>query len=158
MSQKWKPILWAQYIISNLTLPLSRGKRRPMVKHRVPKTPVPMLALSHTGTLWICCILKCFLLGGWGRGERERHFGSREREGKLKITFPFYGKGTGIRKLLREGKGNLRLVIPGIPGNPGNHIKSKIKFKIIFMPWQAIRSQSFFNQCKDDICNRFTQL
>ena len=68
------------------------------------------------------------------RGERERLFGSREREGKLKITFPFYGKGTGIRKLLREGKGNLRLVIPGIPGNPGNHIKSKIKFKIIFMP------------------------
>ena len=69
-----------------------------------------------------------------GRGERERFFGSREREGKLKITFPFYGKGTGIHKLLREGKGNLRLVIPGIPGNPGNHIKSKIKFKIIFMP------------------------
>ena len=61
-------------------------------------------------------------------------FASREREGKLKITFPFYGKGTGIRKLLREGKGNLRLVIPGIPGNPGNHIKSKIKFKIISMP------------------------
>ena len=56
-----------------------------------------------------------------GRGEQERLFGSREREGKLKITFPFYGKGTGIRKLLREGKGNLRLVIPGIPGNPGNH-------------------------------------
>ena len=51
------------------------------------------------------------------RGERERLFGSREREGKLKITFPFYGKGTGIRKLLREGKGNLRLVIPGITGN-----------------------------------------
>ena len=41
------------------------------------------------------------------RGERERLLGSRE--GKLKITFPFYGKGTGIRKLLREGKGNLRL-------------------------------------------------
>ena len=39
------------------------------------------------------------------RGERERLFASREREGKLKITFPFYGKGTGIRKLLREGKG-----------------------------------------------------
>ena len=39
------------------------------------------------------------------RGERERLFGSREREGKLKIIFPFYGKGTGIRKLLREGKG-----------------------------------------------------
>ena len=98
------------------------------------------------------------LMQCYTRGERERLFGSREREGKLKITFPFYGKGTGIRKLLREGKGNLRLVIPGIPGNPGNHIKSKIKFKIIFMPWQAIRSQSFFNQCKDDICNRFTQL
>ena len=57
------------------------------------------------------------------RGERERLFGSREREGKLKIPFPFHGKGTGIRKLLREGKGNLRLVIPGIPGNPGNHKK-----------------------------------
>ena len=39
--------------------------------------------------------------------------------------------------MLREGKGNLRLVIPGIPGNPGNHIKSKVKFKIlsIFMPF-----------------------
>ena len=30
------------------------------------------------------------------RGERERLFGSREREGKLKIPFPFYGKGTGM--------------------------------------------------------------
>ena len=49
-------------------------------------------------------------------------------------TFPFCGKETGIRKFLREGKGNLRLVIPGFPGNSGNHIKSKIKFKIIFMP------------------------
>ena len=39
------------------------------------------------------------------RGEQERLFGSREREGKLKITFAFYGKGTGICKLLREGKG-----------------------------------------------------
>ena len=44
---------------------------------------------------------------------------------KLKITFPFYGNGTGIRKLLREGKFEAC--------NPGNHIKSKIKFKIIFM-------------------------
>ena len=72
----------------------------------------------------------------WLRGERERLFGSREREGKLEITFPFYGKGTRIRKCY--GKGNLRLVIPG---NPGNHIISKVKFKIlfIFMPWPAIR-------------------
>ena len=46
------------------------------------------------------------------RGERERPFGSREREGKLKITFPFYRKETGIRKCY--GKGNLRHVIPGI--------------------------------------------
>ena len=70
------------------------------------------------------------------RGERERPFGSREREGKLKITFPFYGKGTGIRKCFGKGMGNLRLVFPGIPGNPGNNIKGKIKFKIsfIFMP------------------------
>ena len=60
------------------------------------------------------CDVRC------SRGERERLFGSRERDGKLKITFPFYGKGTGIRKCY--GKGNLRLVIPG---NPGNHIKSK---------------------------------
>ena len=29
------------------------------------------------------------------------------------------------------GKGNLRLVILGIRGNPGNHIKSKVKFKIL---------------------------
>ena len=63
------------------------------------------------------------------RGERERLFGSREWEGKLKITFPFYGKGTGIHRLLREGKCEACN-----PGNPGNHIKSKIKFKIIFMP------------------------
>ena len=60
------------------------------------------------------------------RGERERLFGSRERE----ITFPFYGKGTGIRKCYGNRIGNFRLGILGIPGNPGNHIKSKVKFKI----------------------------
>ena len=38
------------------------------------------------------------------RGERERLFGSREREGKLKITSPFYGKGTGIRKCYGKGR------------------------------------------------------
>ena len=38
------------------------------------------------------------------RGERERLFGSREREGKLEITFPFYGKGTGIRKCYGKGR------------------------------------------------------
>ena len=48
------------------------------------------------------------------RDERERLFGSRER--KLKITFLFYGKGTGIRKCYGKGMGNLRLVFPGIPG------------------------------------------
>ena len=86
---------------------------------------------------------KAFWFPGTGR-EIENHIPVlREGNGNSQIA-------TG-----REGKGNLRLVIPG---NPGNHIKSKIKFKIIFMPWQAIRSQSFFNQCKDDICNRFTQL
>ena len=83
-------------------------------------------------------ILPCWPLGV--RGERERLFGSREREGKLEITFPFYGKGMGIRKCYGKEMGNLRLVIPGILGIPGNHIKSKVKFKIwfIFMPWPAI--------------------
>ena len=38
------------------------------------------------------------------RGERERLFGSREREGKLKIPFPFYGKGTGIIKCYGKGR------------------------------------------------------
>ena len=38
------------------------------------------------------------------RGERERLFGSQEREGKLKIPFPFYGKGTGIRKCYGKGR------------------------------------------------------
>ena len=38
------------------------------------------------------------------RGERERLFGSREREGKLKIPFPFYGKGTGFRKCYVKGR------------------------------------------------------
>ena len=54
------------------------------------------------------------ILSFWSRDERERLSVSREREGKLKITFPFYEKGTGIRKCY--GKGNLSLVIPGIPG------------------------------------------
>ena len=40
----------------------------------------------------------------WGREQRERLFGSREREGKLKIPFPFYGKGTGIRKCYGKGR------------------------------------------------------
>ena len=31
-----------------------------------------------------------FCLCALSRGERERLFGSREREGKLKIPFPFY--------------------------------------------------------------------
>ena len=43
-------------------------------------------------------------IGYWAGGERERLFGSREREGKLKITFPFYGKGTGIRKCYGKGR------------------------------------------------------
>ena len=38
------------------------------------------------------------------RGERERLFGSREQEGKLKIPFPFYGKGTAIRKCYGKGR------------------------------------------------------
>ena len=38
------------------------------------------------------------------RGEQERLFGSREQEGKLKITFSFYGKGTGIRKCYEKGR------------------------------------------------------
>ena len=89
---------------------------------------------------WWCCNW-IYFKHQFSRGERERLFGFREREGKLKITFPFYGKGTGIRKCFGKGMGNLRLVFPGIPGNPGNHIKSKVKFKIwfIFMPWPAIR-------------------
>ena len=45
---------------------------------------------------------------------------------EIEITFPFYGKGTGIRKCYGKGMGNLRLVIPGIPGNPGNHIKARL--------------------------------
>ena len=38
----------------------------------------------------------------YSRGERERLLGSLEREGKLKITFLFYGKGTEIRKRYRK--------------------------------------------------------
>ena len=61
-------------------------------------------------------------LPGTGR-EIDNHIPVlRERNGNSQIA-------TG-----REGKENLRLVIPGIPGNPGNHIKSKIKFKSFFMP------------------------
>ena len=48
------------------------------------------------------------------------------------------GKGTGIRKCY--GKGNLRLIIPG---NPGNHIKIKILF--IFIPWPGIRKMQIMN-------------
>ena len=39
-----------------------------------------------------------------GRGERERLFGSRKREGKLTITFPFYGKGMGMEKCYGKGR------------------------------------------------------
>ena len=62
---------------------------------------------------------KAFWLPGTGR-EIENHI-------------PVLQEGNGNSQIAtgREGKGNLRLVIPG---NPGNHIKSKIKFKIIFMP------------------------
>ena len=38
------------------------------------------------------------------RGERERLFSSREGEGKLKITYPFYRKGMGIRKCYGKGR------------------------------------------------------
>ena len=75
-------------------------------------------------------------------GERERLFGSREREGNWKSHSRFTGREQELDNATgREGKGNLRLVIPGIPRNPGNYIKSKVKFKIlfIFMPWPAIR-------------------
>ena len=49
--------------------------------------------------------------------------------------------GVSGKGFLDPGNGKaLRLVIPGIPGNPGNHIKSKIKFKILFiyMPKQIL--------------------
>ena len=74
-------------------------------------------------------------------GERERLFGSREREGNWKSHSRFTGREQELDNATgREGKGNLRLVIPGIPRNPGNYIKSKVKSKIwfIFMPWPAI--------------------
>ena len=42
---------------------------------------------------------------GWVAGVSGKgFFGSQEREGKLKITFPFYGKGTGIRKCYGKGR------------------------------------------------------
>ena len=66
-----------------------------------------------------------------GRGERERLFGSREREGKLKITFTFSGREREIENATgREGNGKFEA---RNPGNPGNHIKSKVKFKILFI-------------------------
>ena len=43
-----------------------------------------------------------------------------------------------------RGMGNLRLVIPGIPGNPGNHIKSKVKFKILLVPEASEASEGDF--------------
>ena len=43
--------------------------------------------------------------------------------------------------MLREGNRKFEACNPGIPGIPGNHIKSKVKFNIsfIFTPWPAIR-------------------
>ena len=48
---------------------------------------------------------------------------------------PGNGKGTGIRKCYGKGR-EWEILMLVIPGNPGNHIKSKVKFKIwfIFMP------------------------
>ena len=42
------------------------------------------------------------------RGERKRLFGSREREGKMKIPFPFSGKGTENLRFVFTGNGNSR--------------------------------------------------
>ena len=95
----------------------------------IPPLPAPYLCCpaSHTGVIhtFELCPRNIHLPAhldvqtfkrqqNFGRGERERLFGSREREGKLEITFPFYGKGTGIRKCYGKGMGSLRLVIPGI--------------------------------------------
>ena len=64
-------------------------------------------------------------------------FGSRERERELKITFTFYEKGMGIKKLhfrffqkgngifQRERKGNLRLLFPGMAGNGNGNFYKK---------------------------------
>ena len=74
------------------------NKKRLIAKHR-----------DASGlSCWLQISGEVDLLGqkGWGggRGERERLFGSRERDGKLKITFPFYRKGTGIRKCYGKGR------------------------------------------------------
>ena len=52
---------------------------------------------------WWCCNW-IYFKHQFSRGERERLFGFRNREGKLKIIFPFYGKGTGIRKCYGKGR------------------------------------------------------
>ena len=73
---------------------------------------------------------KDYLAPGNGKGNLKSlsRFTGREREygkGNLKSLSRFTGRE-------REyGKGNLRLVILGIRGNPRNHIKNKVKFKIL---------------------------
>ena len=65
-------------------------------------TPIPKMSPQEKPLNLTKCFLKCAQYVS--RGERERLFGSREREGKLKIPFPFYGKGTGIRKCYGKGR------------------------------------------------------
>ena len=88
------------------------------------------------------------------RCEREGLLGSRERERESKITFPFYGKGTGNKKLHfrlffgREGiKWNFAMGREGkfeaaIPGNGGKrewelyqHFLLSLKWKLSWIPW-----------------------
>ena len=68
-------------------------------------------------------------------GERERLFGSREREGKFKIY-----RFTGRKRELENATGRKEKFESCNPGNPGNHIKSKIQFNILFiyMPKQIL--------------------
>ena len=65
-------------------------------------------------------------------------FGSWEQEGKLTHSH-FMGRERKLENATgREGNGKFEACNPG---NPGNHIKSKVRFNIsfIFMPWPAIR-------------------
>ena len=69
------------------------------------------------------------------RGERERLFGSREREGKLKIPFPFYGKGTGIRKCYGKGMGKE-------PGSLKGLVKLWTICRVLVLPGLQIDSKA----------------
>ena len=73
------------------------------------------------------------------------NFFSRERDGKLEIAFPDFGKGNGIFQW--EVKGNLRLVFLGIVGN-GNFRSPLFWTDSVLRIWKNLGRPTSWSVCE----------